>query len=192
VRQALESASPPERKPRQGVAWRLVPFKPAIDAMLTEDTTAPRKQRHTVRRILARLVEEHGAEQLSYSTVRDYVRVPKAQIDVAAGRRVEVFIPQEYAPGTEAEVDFGEVWVMLNGVRQLASSAEHWQRPTARKASLQAKAPARIGIGSLEDRSPGYTDGTELLQHCEHLYATPVPGKLEAVFNVDQFAVEVS
>jgi hypothetical protein len=60
------------------------------------------------------------------------------------------------------------------------------------KASLQAKAPARIGIGSLEDRAPGYTDGTELLQHCEHLYATPVPGKLEAVFNVDQFAVEVS
>jgi hypothetical protein len=33
VRQALESASPPERKPRQGVAWRLDPFKAAIDAM---------------------------------------------------------------------------------------------------------------------------------------------------------------
>ena len=59
--------------------------------MLTEDTTAPRKQRHTSRRILARLVEEHGAEELSYSTVRDYVRVRRAQIDVEAGRRVEVF-----------------------------------------------------------------------------------------------------
>ena len=117
VRQALESAAPPERKPRHGVAWRLDPFKAAIDAMLIEDTTAPRKQRQTARRILARLIEEHGAEALSYSTVRDYVRVRRAQIDVEAGRRVEVFIPQEHAPGAEAEVDFGEVWVVLNGVK---------------------------------------------------------------------------
>jgi transposase len=64
VRQALESAAPPERKPRRGVSWRLEPFKPAIDAMLVEDTTAPRKQRHTARRILARLIEEHGAQGL--------------------------------------------------------------------------------------------------------------------------------
>jgi transposase len=117
VRQALESASPPPRKPRQSVAWRLDPFKVAIDAMLTEDTTAPRKQRHTARRILARLIEEHGAEEVSYSTVRDYVRVRRAQVDVEAGRRVEVFVPQEHAPGAEAEVDFGEVWVVLNGVK---------------------------------------------------------------------------
>jgi hypothetical protein len=31
-----------------------------IDAMLTEDVDAPRKQRHTARRVLARLVDEHG------------------------------------------------------------------------------------------------------------------------------------
>lgn len=117
VRQALESASPPPRKPREAVARRLEPFKAAIDAMLIEDTTAPRKQRHTARRILARLIEEHGAEELSYSTVRDYVRVRRAQVDVEAGRRMEVFVPQEHAPGAEAEVDFGEVWVVLNGVK---------------------------------------------------------------------------
>lgn len=117
VRQALESASPPQRKSRQGVAWRLEPFKAAINAMLIEDTTAPRKQRHTARRILVRLIEEHGAEELSYSTLRDYVRVRRVQIDVEAGRRVEVFVPQEHAPGAEAEVDFGEVWVVLNGVK---------------------------------------------------------------------------
>jgi transposase len=99
------------------VSWRLEPFKGAIDAMLIEDTTAPRKQRHTARRILARLIEEHSAQELSYSTVRDYVRVRRAQIDVQAGRRVEVFVPQEHAPGAEAEVDFGEVYVVLNGVK---------------------------------------------------------------------------
>jgi len=117
VRQALESAEPPERKPRRGVSHRLEPFKAAVDQMLIEDTTAPRKQRHTARRILARLVEEHDAEVLSYSTVRDYVRVRRAEIDIEAGRRHEVFIPQDHAPGAEAEVDFGEVWVVLNGVK---------------------------------------------------------------------------
>jgi transposase len=85
--------------------------------MLFEDTTAPRKQRHTAKRILARLIEEHAAQDLSYSTVRDYVRVRRAQVDLEAGRRVEVFVPQEHSPGAEAEVDFGEVWVVLNGVK---------------------------------------------------------------------------
>jgi hypothetical protein len=75
VRQALSDPLSPARKTPVRSSPRLDPFKPAIEAMLTEDTTAPRKQRHTARRILARLVEEHGAEQLSYSTLRDYVRV---------------------------------------------------------------------------------------------------------------------
>lgn len=117
VRKALSSPVPPERKTPERSSPRLDRFKPAIDAMLVEDTTAPRKQRHTARRILVRLIEEHGAEELSYSTVRDYVRVRRAQIDVDAGRRVEVFVPQEHAPGAEAEVDFGEVWVVLKGVK---------------------------------------------------------------------------
>lgn len=76
------------------MAWRLEQFKAAIDAMLIEDTMAPLKQRHTARRILARLIEEHGAKELPYSTVPDYVRVHRAQIDVETGRRVEVFVPQ--------------------------------------------------------------------------------------------------
>lgn len=117
VRQALASPVPPARKVPVRSSPRLDAFKPAVDAMLVEDTTAPRKQRHTARRVLARLIEEHGAEELSYSTVRDYVRVRRAQIDVEDGRRVEVFVPQEHAPGTEAEVDFGEVWVVLDGVK---------------------------------------------------------------------------
>jgi transposase len=30
---------------------------------------------------------------------------------------VEAFVPQEHAPGAEAEVDFGELWVVLYGVK---------------------------------------------------------------------------
>ena len=86
--------------------------------MLRVDLDAPKKQRHTATRILARLAEEHGATELSYSTVRDYVRTRRVEIEVDAGRRrVDAFIPQGHAPGAEAEVDFGDVWVVLAGVK---------------------------------------------------------------------------
>lgn len=117
VRTALSRADPPPRKTPVRSSPKLAPFKAAIDEMLRQDLDAPRKQRHTATRILARLADEHGATELSYSTVRDYVRIRRAQIDVEGGRRVEVFIPQQHAPGEEAEVDFGEVWVVLAGVK---------------------------------------------------------------------------
>ena len=171
VRQALKSAAPPERKPRRGVSWRLEPFKPFIDAMLIEDTAAPRKQRHTARRILGRLIEEHGAEDLSYSSVRDYVRVRRAQIDVEAGRRVEVFVPQEHAPGAEAEVDFGEVWVILNGVKtkchmfvfrlSRSGKAIHRVYPTqAQEAFLEGHIEAFNEIGGIPGKHIRYDNLT--------------------------------
>jgi DNA-binding transcriptional regulator YhcF (GntR family) len=107
VRQALASALPPPRKTAVRRSPRLYRFKTVIDYMLWADTTAPRKQRHTARRVLHRLIEKHDASELSSSKVRDYVRVRRTQIDVEVGRRVEVFVPQEHPPGAEAEVDFG-------------------------------------------------------------------------------------
>ena len=47
------------------VAPKLDPAKGLIDAMLTEDLSAPRKQRHTARRVLARLVDEHQLTDLT-------------------------------------------------------------------------------------------------------------------------------
>jgi hypothetical protein len=105
VRAALESAEPPERKTAVRVSPKLEAFKPLIDAMLLEDVSAPRKQRHTARRVLARLVDEHGLDEVSYSTVRDYVRTRRSEIDAEAGRHRKVFVPQDHAPGAEAEVD---------------------------------------------------------------------------------------
>lgn len=117
VRQALEAPEPPTKKTRVRSAPRLDRFKPIIDAMLREDLDAPRKQKHTATRVFDRLIAEHGATELSYSTVRNYVRARRPEIDAAAGRQADAFVPQEHAPGAEAEVDFGEVWVVLAGVK---------------------------------------------------------------------------
>jgi len=117
VRQALAAAEPPTRRVPARTAPRLDLFRAVIDQMLMVDLDAPRKQRHTAQRIFDRLVDEHQAV-ISYSTVRQYVKARRTEIAIEAGRApVEVFVPQEHAPGAEAEVDFGDVWVDLGGVR---------------------------------------------------------------------------
>ena len=118
VRAALASPEPPARKVPVRVAPRLDPARTLIDAMLREDLDAPRKQRHTARRVRARLVEEHQMTEIAYSTVRDYVRVRRPQIWAEGGRSFgEVFVPQLHSPGAEGEVDFADLWIVLAGVK---------------------------------------------------------------------------
>jgi transposase len=86
VREALTSAWPKPRKRMPPRRSRLDPFKPAIDQMLWADLDAPRKQRHTVKRIFDRLVAEHEMEGISYSTVCNYVAARRPEIRREAGR----------------------------------------------------------------------------------------------------------
>lgn len=116
VRQALDSAAPLPRKVPVRRSARLEQLKAVIDEMLTADLDAPRKQRHTARRVLARLADEHGVNAVSYSAVRDYVARRRPEIAAAAGRGTETaFVLQTHLPGAEAEVDFGDVWIRLAG-----------------------------------------------------------------------------
>jgi transposase len=113
VRQALASAVPPaKRAPVGRSAPKLGAYRAVIDGWLLADRDAPRKQRHTARRIWQRLVDEHGAD-VAETTVRQFVRARKRELGWPVG---EVFIPQVHAPGMEGEVDWGEAEVVLAGV----------------------------------------------------------------------------
>lgn len=74
----------------------LARYKPIIDQWLSEDRTAPRKQRRTAHRMYTQLCEEHdftGAE----SSVRCYVRQRRLELEPP-----EAFLLLEYAPGQDA------------------------------------------------------------------------------------------
>jgi len=113
VRQALASAVPPPRQAYERAQPAVGSHAAVIRRWLTEDQEAPRKQRHTARRIWERLVDEEGAT-LSEPTVRRAVVRLRRELGID---RVDVAIVALHDPGEEAQVDFGLSDVILAGVR---------------------------------------------------------------------------
>jgi transposase len=103
VRQALESPLPPPRKKPEGrPAPALGEYRALIDEWLEGDRRAPRKQRHTARRVWERLRDEHGVE-VSERQVRRYVRERRRALGDVVD---ELFVPLCHEPAAEAEVDW--------------------------------------------------------------------------------------
>ena len=109
VRRAIASAEPLSytlRNPRARPV--LEPFAKRIAELLTESETNPRKQQFTAKRIFDLIASEGftGSE----SSVRKYVRAQRDE-----KRRPEVFLPLEFDPGRDGQVDWGEALCIMDG-----------------------------------------------------------------------------
>ena len=100
----------PSAEPKQQCP-KLDPYKPAIDAWLTEDKKHPRKQRHTAKRVFDRLRKEFPDFNCSYRTVDTYVIARKKELGLS---RAEGFLPLVHHAG-EAQADFGTAEFYENG-----------------------------------------------------------------------------
>lgn len=133
VREALRTAVPTQKPTTARARPRLGPLVEFIEGILEADRRAPRKQRHTAHRIWVRLGQERpgpdGAPPVAESTVREYVRERKRALGLLAR---ETFVPQSYAWGAEAQVDWYEadadlgeerVTLQVFGLRSMASGA---------------------------------------------------------------------
>jgi transposase len=112
VRKMLSFSVPPGYRRKAEIKRpKLDGFTEIIDAWLAEDQGRNRKQRHTAKRVLERLRDEHGFTG-GYTIVKDYIRERERR-----GR--EMFVPLTHPPG-HAQADFGEATVIIGGVEQKA------------------------------------------------------------------------
>lgn len=90
---------------------KLDPFKLFIDEWLEADKLAPRKQRHTAKRIYRRLRDEAEGFNCSYRLVALYVAEKKEELRL---KKTEGYIPLVHHLG-EAQADFGFADFYENG-----------------------------------------------------------------------------
>lgn len=109
----MEDFSPPVPVPEKEVTHesKLDPFKPLIDGWLEADRKAPRKQRHTAKRIHKRLKDEVEGYDCSYRLVADYVAARKKELNLD---KQENYFPLIHHPGG-AQADFGSADFIENG-----------------------------------------------------------------------------
>src|SRR6266540_2967368 len=114
VREALSDAVPAMKVSLPRARPRIEPVAAFIDTVLAADRQAPRKQRHTAHRIYERLRAEHPEHPIAESSVRRYVRERKTALGLLTR---ETFVPQSYAWGSEAQMDWYEAYADLGDER---------------------------------------------------------------------------
>lgn len=111
VRKAIQSAEPtPYTLRAERSAPVLGPYKARINELLVENEQMPRKQRYTGHKIY-KLIQTDGYTG-SESTVRGYIGRQRR-----TKKKRKVYIPLEFDPGTDAQVDWGEAFADIAGER---------------------------------------------------------------------------
>jgi transposase len=88
---------------------KLANYQARVDQLLLENATLPKKQRYTSRKIYEVLRTEGYAG--SYSTINSYL-VQKRKLN----QTPKLFLPLEFSPGQDAQVDWYEAKVFLKNV----------------------------------------------------------------------------
>ncbi len=108
VRKAIASAEPETYTPTEPrKAPMLGPYMTQIDKLLEENERLPRKQRRTGRQIF-----KAKGYTGSASGVRGYIADKRRET-----KKRKVYMPLEFDPGEDAQVDWGEAEVILNDER---------------------------------------------------------------------------
>lgn len=144
---------PQYRKTKAKTRRVLGDYEAVIVAWMKADEEAPRKQRHTAKRIHERLREEYGFSG-SYGAVRNYVREIRQ-------KQPEAYLPLGFEPGEMAQVDWIEgATVFIAGERRKVnifslvlnySGAQYFEafERTAQEAFFQGHANAFGELGGV-------------------------------------------
>lgn len=109
VRKALESAEPGQYKLQEKrISPVLGTFKESIDQLLVKNQSMPRKQHYTTHKIYKEVHE--AGYQGSESGVRGYIAQKRRE-----KKRPQCYIPLEFDPGMDAQVDWGEAVAYIGG-----------------------------------------------------------------------------
>jgi transposase len=108
----LHGEPPGYRQARPRSRPKLEPFLASIHQILQDDRKAPRKQRHTVRRIFQRLRDEHG--------YRGGLTMVQGVVQAWREGQAEAFLPLAHRPG-DAQADFGRAVINIAGQSTIAA-----------------------------------------------------------------------
>jgi len=112
IRKALDHAEPEGyQREKTHTAPKIAPYQSRIDELIKESEQMPRKQRYTGHKIYQLLQMEgyRGSE----SNLHRYVSLQRR-----ARKHRAAYLPLEFDSGQDAQVDWGEAQVEINGMRQ--------------------------------------------------------------------------
>lgn len=111
IKRMVESEEPQKYKQKKKrVARQLGPYRKTIEDLLEANEQLPRKQRYTAP-VIHKIIKAEGYNGAE-STLRHYMAQVRKQ-----KKKPKVYLPLAFDPGLDAQVDWGEGWIELQGER---------------------------------------------------------------------------